>query len=258
MNTAGRLLSIYTRLIGTARANDLPMIKVWAEVFELPTDSPSLDDEVVTCLQAMRAEMELLQTSLLAMGAPEELFEVAMRRFRNTASPVYLNQSWGGLKDEVSRSENALTFNWANWALRDEDENDLAADELAALRSELDSLEKSLQETEMAPYLRAFVQRQVDAIRAALRVYRVRGVKPIEQALRTVAGAYGLERSRLEAELARAAEPARTLLDRTTALVKNVAEAADAIDKIRNGGETVYALATNVAPFLLTAAAAMP
>jgi hypothetical protein len=49
----------------------------------------------------------------------------------------------------------------------------MPADELAALRGELDSLETSLQDTDMTPYLRSFVQRQIDAIRSALRVCRV-------------------------------------------------------------------------------------
>ena len=42
MNTAGRLLSIYDRLVGTGRGNDVSMTKVWAEVFELPPDAPHL------------------------------------------------------------------------------------------------------------------------------------------------------------------------------------------------------------------------
>ena len=60
MNTAGRLLFIYNRLVGTARPTDVSMVKVWAEVFELPKESPHLEDDVVTCLQSMRSEMALL------------------------------------------------------------------------------------------------------------------------------------------------------------------------------------------------------
>ena len=45
MNTAGRLLSIYDRLVGTGRGNDVSMTKVWAEVFELPPDAPHLEDD---------------------------------------------------------------------------------------------------------------------------------------------------------------------------------------------------------------------
>ena len=251
MNTAGRLLSIYTRLVGSGRANDLPMVKVWGEVFELPIDSPHLEDDVVTCLQAMRSEMDLLQARLAAMGVPEDLTQTAMRRFRNTASTVYLNQSWGGLRDEASKPENGLAFKWANWALRDENEDDMAPEELTALRNELDSLEQSLQDTEMSPYLRDFVQRQIAAIRAALRVYHVRGVKPIEEALQKVAGAYTIEKARVEAEHAQASEPAKSVFARVSSAIEKTAKIADQLDKIRKAGEGLYTLGATVGPVLL-------
>lgn len=99
-------------------------------------------------------------------------------------------------------------------------EDEMPAEELAALRSEIDSLEASLLETEMTPYLQGFIQRQIDAIRAALRIYRVQGMKPIEKALHQVVGAYTIEKSRVEAEHAQASEPAKTLLTRAGAIIK--------------------------------------
>jgi hypothetical protein len=73
MNTAGRLLSIYDKLIGKGRGNDIPMVNVWAEVFNLPPDSPTAEDTVVTCLQALRAEMDNLRIKLLALNVQKNL-----------------------------------------------------------------------------------------------------------------------------------------------------------------------------------------
>lgn len=252
MNTAGRLLTIYTRL-GACRGTDRSMLKVWAEVFELPSDSRHLEDEVITCLQALRAEMELLRTKLLQLDAPEDLMHPGIARFRNVASPMYLGQSWSNHIDEISKPENGLAFRWATWVLRGEDENELPDEELVALRSELDSLEKSLQETAMPAYLQDFVQRQVIAIRAALRVYRVQGVKPIEEALHKVAGAYTIEKARVEAACANAAEPAKNVFARAANVFKKTAEVADQLDKIRTASEGAYALAARVAPVVLGA-----
>ncbi len=252
MNTAGRLLSIYDRLVSTSRGNDVSMTKVWAKVFDLPPDSPHLEDDVVTCLQAMRSEMELLRSKLQAIGAPEDLMHPGMARFRNVSSAAHINAGWNGLRDEASRPENRLSFAWASWALRDESEDDMPADELAALRDELDSLEASLQDTEMTPYLRGFIQRQLGAIRSALKVYRVQGVKPIEEALHQVAGAYTVEKSRVEAEHAQASEPTKNLFARAGAVIKKTAEVADNLDKIRKAGEGAYTLAASVGPLLLT------
>jgi hypothetical protein len=252
MNTAGRLLSIYDRLVGKGRSNDVTMVNVWAEVFDLPTDSPHLEDDVVTCLQAMRSEMELLRSKLQAIGVPDNLMHTGFTRVRNVSSAAYINNGWNGLREEASKPENRLSFAWADWALRDESEGDMPDEELAALRSELDSLETSLQDTEMTPYLRGFIQRQIDAIRTALKVYRVQGVKQIEEALHQVAGAYTVEKARVDAEHSHASEPAKNLLARAGAVIKKTAEVADSLDKIRKAGEGAYTLAASVGPLLLT------
>lgn len=252
MNTAGRLLSIYTRLTATGRPNDVAMSKVWAEVFELSPESPHLEDEVVTCLQSMRSEMDLLRLKLQAIGAPEDLMRPGLDRLRDVCSTAYINQGWHGLRDQASKPENLLPFAWANWALRDDTEDEMPAEELAALIGEINSLEASLQETDMTPYLRGFIQRQIDAIRAALRVYRVRGVKQIEEALHQVAGAYTIEKSRFTAEHAKASEPAKSLFARAGAVIKKTAEIADSLDKIRKAGEGAYTIAASVSPLLVT------
>jgi hypothetical protein len=228
------------------------MVKVWAEVFDLPPDSPHIEDDVVTCLQAMRSEMGLLRTKLAAIGAPENLMHPGMARLQSITSPAYIKTGWNGLSAEVSKSENRVSFAWANWALRAEDEDDMPAEELATLRSELDSLEASLQDTEMTPYLRDFIQRQIDAIRTALRLYRVRGVKPIEEALHKVAGAYTVEKSRVEAEHEKASEPAKSVFARAGAVIEKTAKVADNLDKIKKAGEGAYTLAASVGPLLLT------
>ena len=251
MNTAGRLLSIYDRLVGTGRGNDVSMTKVWAEVFELPPDAPHLEDDVVTCLQAMRSEIELLRSKLQAIGVPENLMHPGLSRLRDVTSTAYINQAWNGLREQASKPENRLSFAWANWTLRDESEDDMPAEELTELRSELDSLEASLQDTEMTPYLRGFIQRQIDVIRNALKLYRVQGVKPIEAALHQVAGAYKIEESLVQAEHAKASEPAKILLARTGAAIKKTAEIADSLDKIRKAGEGAYTLVASVAPMML-------
>lgn len=252
MNTAGRLLSIYERLLSHGRGKDSPMVKVWAEVFDLPPDDPHVEDDVVTCLQAMRAEMELLRSKLAAIGAPEDLMHPGMARLRNITSTAHINAAWNGLRDEASKPENRLAFMWANWALRGEEEDDMPADELSALRSEIDLLETSLQGTDMTPYLRGFIQRQIDAIRTALRVYPVQGVKPIEEALHQVAGAYTVEKSRVEAEHAKASEPAKNVFTRAGTIIEKTAKMADNLDKIRKAGEGAYTLAASVGPLLLT------
>lgn len=251
MNTAGRLLATFEGLQKHSPGNDVPMIKVWAKVFELPQDDPYIEDAVVMCLQATRSEIEVLRLRLTMLGVPENLMHPGIVRLRNYTSTANIHVNWNNFREEAVKPENLLAFMWANWTLRGEDEEDMPADELADLRSELDSLEASLNDADMTPYLRGFVQRQIDAIRTALRVYRVQGVKPIEEALHQVAGAYTVERFRVEAEHAKASDPAKTVLARAGAIIEKTAKVADNLDKIRKAGEGAYTLASSVGPLLL-------
>lgn len=252
MNTAGRLLSTFDNLLNHRLGNDAPMLKVWAKVFDLPSEDPHLEDAVVACLQATRTEIELLCVRLEAMGVPEGLMHPAVARLRNYTSTRTIHGVWNGLREEAVRPENRLAFMWATWILRGEDEDDMPAEELATLRSELDSLEASLRDTDMTPYLRGFIQRQIDTIRTALRLYKVRGVKPIEEALHQVAGAYTVEKRRVEAEHENASEPAKSVFARAGAVIEKTAKVADNLDKIRKAGEGAYTLAANVGPLLLS------
>lgn len=252
MNTAGRLLSIYDRMQNHQLGLDVTMVKVWAKVFELPEDDPHLEDNVVVCLQATRSEIELLRLRLHALGVPEDLMYVGMTRLRNYTNVANINAGWNSFREDSAKPENRLAFSWANWTLRDEEEDVMPDEELASLKGELDALEEGVQDTDMTPYLRGFIQRQIDSIRAALRVYRVKGVKPIEEALKHVAGAYIVEKSHVEAEYTKASEPAKSVFARVGAAIKKAADIADSLDKIRKSGEGAYTLAASVAPVLLT------
>ena len=181
MNTAGRLLSIYDKLTGSGWPNDKGMVWIWAEVFGLAQDAQHLEDEVATCLLAARGEMDLLRIKMLSLGAPEDLLQPGLARFRNVVSPVYLNQQWSGLQGETTKPENRLSLAWANWVLRDEAEEDLPESKLAALNDEINNLEISLQDADMTPYMRGFIQRQLEIIRSALKLYRVKGAGPRNQ-----------------------------------------------------------------------------
>lgn len=250
MNTAGRLLSLSQQLISNRRSSNGAMIHAWTKAFDLSPESVQLEEEVTACLLAVRSELELLRVKLLKLGLDQPEVHAGLGSLRHISSPTALHQGLGLLND-LAQPHHQLTFIWANWAFREESEDEMPADELAALRSELDSMESSLQDTEMTHYLRDFIQRQIGVIRAALRVYRVQGVKPIETALHQVAGAYKVEEARVQAEYKKASEPAKSLVVRMSTTIKKVAEVADSLDKIKKAGESAYTLAASVAPMVL-------
>lgn len=193
-----------------------------------------------------------LQARLQALGVADDLPRPGFTRLRNITSTAYINAGWNGLREEASKPENRIPFASTNWVLRDESEEDMAPDELSSLKKELDSLEKSLRDTEMSPYMRGFIERQLSAIRAALRLYPIRGVKPIEEAARQVVGTCNIEASVLAKEFVRADAPAKGVFAQVGHFIEKTAKVADNLDKIRKAGEGAYALAANLGPALLT------
>lgn len=116
MNTAGRLLATYERLLNHRLGNDVSMLKVWAHVFDLPADDQHLEDAVVMCLQATRSEIEVLRTRLAGLGVPEDLMHPGIARLRTHTSTANINANWNNFREEASKPENKLSFKWANWA----------------------------------------------------------------------------------------------------------------------------------------------
>lgn len=249
MNPAARLLKIYDKLV--QQQNDLQMVQTWADVFDLSKDSPHCEDDVTACVVALRAELAFTRQRLDAHGVPADLTSPAFDRLKNVAAPGQLHSKWHGHRGNIQPPECRKVFEWAAWALREEEEADMSGEETKELCAELESLEAALRDTEMSPYLRDFIQRQVDTIRAALRVYGVQGARPLQDALQKVAGAYTLERTRVEAEHAAAPDAARDVLGKVAKVVEKTAKVCDGLDKIGKFGERAWTLAGAVGPIVL-------
>ena len=104
----------------------------------------------------------------------------------------------------------------------------------------------------MSPYLHDFIQRQVDTIRAALRVYRVQGARPLKDAMRKVVGDLQVDDKRLRAEAAEASDEAKGVLRQAGEVIEKTAEVCDNLDKIGKLVERGWTLASTVGPFLLS------
>lgn len=249
MNSAARLRRIYDRL--TTQNNNARMVDVWANVFNIDQSSPNYEDDVTACVMALRAEILLARQRLDEIGAPANLTSPAFERLRDVAAPGQLHSDWNGHRGNIIPPECSKVFEWSEWALREDTEPDMLADDMKELQAELASLEAALKETEMSPYLRDFIQRQVDTIHAALRVYGVQGARPLQDALQKVAGAYTVERARVEAEHATAPEAAQSLFAKASGVIKKTADLCDNLSKVGKFGEQAWTLAGTVGPLVL-------
>lgn len=249
MNSAARLHRIYDKLV--AQGDDVQMVTIWAEVFEISRESPHCEDDVTACVMALRSEIALTRKLLDEIGVPASLTSPGFELLRDAAAPGQLHSRWYGLRGNIIPPECRKVFEWAEWALREDVELDMPSDDMKELQAELASLEAALKDSEVSPYLRDFIQRQVETIRAALRVYGVQGVRPLQDALQKVAGAYTVERTRVEAEHAAAPEAAKGLFAKASGVIKKTADVCDSLGKIGKFGEQAWTLAGTVGPLVL-------
>lgn len=249
MNSAARLRRIYDKLIAQSR-ND-QMVSTWANVFDIDKTSPHYEDDVTACVMALRSEILFARKRLDDIGAPAKLTSPAFERLRDVAAPGQLHSNWHGHRGNITSPDCSKVFEWAEWALREDAERDMPADDMQELQAELASLEAALKDAEVSPYLRDFIQRQVDTIRAALRVYRVQGARPLQDALQKVAGAYTVEGTRVEAEHAAAPAAAQGLFAIVSGVIKKTADLCDNLGKVGKFGEQAWTLAGTVGPLVL-------
>lgn len=254
MNPAERLLVVYDVLASTGWPNNATVAHVWATAFEVVPDTPRTDREVTIGLQALHSQTDLVRSALLAEGVPKELASTALDRFDTIASPAYLHSQWASYQGNLVLADTRLSLQWASWILRDHDETELSAEDRDRLISELDTFQADLEVTGMSPFLKAFTLRQIASIRQALRLSKLEGSRPLQQALRTVTGDYKVSEAKLVTDLAVAPEPAQNLIARVSAKLKDVAGIADNLSKVKKvGGEAIElgkAISETVGPYI--------
>lgn len=249
MNSVERLLVVYNSLC--SQPVDQTMLGIWANVFELNLNEKHLEDDVSNAVGALRAQIEIARTRLLVAGVPEELASFGLDRLKGVASFGYFNTRWDSLRGNLLPPECRQSLLWGAWVLRGESETEMPLEDMQELLAALTELEDALQDTEMSPYLRAFIQRQVEAIRAALRVYNIRGAESLQDAMRKIGGDIQFEEAQLLKENDAATEEVRSILAKTANLIEKTAKVCDNLDKIKKFGEGFYALTCKVLPKLL-------
>lgn len=250
MNSAERLFRVYDDFV-KHRLPQTPMSQVWAEVFALPKDDPDLEDDVNGCLVALRSEVDFAAERLEVHGVPPNLLHPAFSQLKNVASTAHIHSAWESYRDRIQSPEHRKILEWACWALRDEAEADMADQDLAELRAELEALEGRLKEADLSPYLRSFVQRQVNTMRSALRVYGVQGLQPVHEAFEKVTGAYAAAHPRLDVEFSAASETGKGAVKNVGDTLRRISETCGQLDKVVGFTERVWKITAAAGPALI-------
>lgn len=224
------------------------MRDAWGRVFGLDANDPRFEDQVVQCLQAVRAEADLAQSALADLGVPMELLASGLGRFRDTASAMRLATAWESWKANIAGPEHRIALQWAAWALRDWDEGEAKQEEFKQLLEQLQTIEESLDSSDISGYVRDFSRRQIDSIRQALNLYPITGVRGIEKALRDVAGDVATSAQALRVEVESASPSGKGVLAKMNQIITKTADICDKVSKVRKAGQDIVDVAAQIAP----------
>jgi hypothetical protein len=248
-NSATRVLRAYDAVIGVQGVpNDASFLARWARAFEVD-GGPSEEDQVVVLLQALRSEIDVTRTAAIERGIAAELLDPGFAHFLGATSIARLSNPWANLAGNITPPHIRLPFAWCDWALRDTAEIEQPA-EIGVLSDLLDELETVLKDADLQPFVRAFTQRQVDAIRNALRLYRVSGAKAVKAALRSVVGDYATSTAALSVAAQSANDVTKSAMSKGAALVEKAAKVCDNFSKLVKAGKEVGELGASVAVYV--------
>lgn len=261
MNPAQRLLGLLDRLVALPDPHPgEPIGHAWARVLEIETtDEGEREDQVVTCLQALRAEIAATSKALVAMGCTSEMLHPSFGRLSDVASPSRINTEWRGYRGNLLSPEVRLPLLWAAWAMPKE-EGDIDQSSRDALLADIAALERSAVVAGVSPFIAELARRQSVALRAALRLYGIRGVAAMDDAIQSVAGMAATSSGIAVAEVQAGTEEtastwARTkktfqhfvqVAKRTTEVAESTQKKVETVKRMYASGKDVYELAESV------------
>jgi hypothetical protein len=244
MNPASRILAIYDKALSFQPGAGAPYLRLWGSVFGISDSADHThEDEVVAGLAALRGEIELARARLLERGCPPQLFDRYFTTVKGIASPTLLNQDCKGVRVD-SKNDVRLALEWAAWVLPDE-EDEVATEDMENLSGDLTDIETSINRLDLAPQTRDFMLRQIGLIRAALRLYGINGIAPVEEALEQSIGV--LKRSAAATkDLEDATPEVKGVWRRVAGALTRVADLADKVDKAHKGAQAMKSVGSAV------------
>lgn len=239
MNSASRLLSI-VQFFNSADRN--AAIQTLWEKYLGPSPTPLSEEDVLTAVQAMLAEIRIMEAKLKSIGAPEQLYSDCVNRLRSSFSPTQLNVPWVNHREPIERQATSLALQWAEWALSISDEDEIDDAAMQELRANLESQEQLLKDTELPAGLREMLERQTASLRRALQLYRIGGVEPVRKVVSDSYGELATASEELVQEVASSPSNVQEVFQKGKRLIGNAAEIADKGSKVIKFGKEVYDL----------------
>ncbi|WP_430422358.1 hypothetical protein [Methylibium petroleiphilum] len=251
MNTAQRLSDILHGLLSKGVENGVSAAVMWCRALGIDESTPGKDDEVVLAVQAYRAELDSVEAVLASMGFGPHLYKKQFDRIRSAASPYSLGSDWRGMVGNVNPTDVRFALLWAAAVMPDH-EDELEAAELTALAGEFDQLSEAIGAANLPPAMQAYASKQIKSLRAALRMYKVRGIAAIQESVEQSFGAAQKAQRAMAVEAASVPE-ARTFVQRVNGGIARAMTMCDSAEKMHKGGSALLTMAEGLQNLLALA-----
>lgn len=247
-SSATRVRDIHKRLKKHATAKTVG--GAWSLTFGVPEGHPKTLDWTMDAAIAFMAEIDKTRGALEAIGVPLEAMGNVFARLRDAASPTTFPQGWESRHRDIAAPDCTAVLEWTVWALREHEEPEVSADQFGAIGVRLSELEEALATTEMPPALRAFIQKQVDEMREALRMYPIAGVSVLNKAVEVATGAFTVPSDAVAQEVKHASPQQMSVVSKALGLLKTTAEATGHVEKLAEAFKAIASYASEVGPAL--------
>jgi hypothetical protein len=185
INSASRLLRILER--HTSHADNVQTLEAWAGLLDVTETHPHRRIVAVgELVHAMHRELEHAATELASANFSKNLYENAFSRIENALSTMLFPNTWNHVRQHLA-AEVLTALAFCTEILPNE-ETEISVEELASIRSKLDELRLTLEDSSLPRRLRSLIEHHVELIERALAEYPVVGAIALREAGRTALG----------------------------------------------------------------------
>lgn len=192
-NPAGRLYKI---LMAARKHQDNTKIrKVWAEVLDCSeSDDAELSLRVIEVYQLSHEVQTLIK---LIPSLNHGLYLESFNKIDSAIFPLNLQASWRDKKKALDEGLMTSLKFCAEELGRNYSEESISEEDLKQITQIVSDLFESVSSSEIDPALRIALLEEVEKIRSAISVYRIRGARGVKEALQSLLGAVIVNREGL-------------------------------------------------------------
>lgn len=167
-------------------------------------------------------QIDMVATGLTSAGVPNSLWNDPLEQARQGFSPTLLGGEWAQVMANFS-PEVLMMLQWAGFVLPPDDG---AADhtQVGQLLLDVEEVMMLAEQIELPEVLRQFVSSHLRSLQEGLRVSTVTGMRPLREAIKTVAGDLALRQETINRAVAGLPADAHAICNRVTSSIKKAME----------------------------------